>query len=198
VKDDHKDVQSVKLVVSHQPQKVRCKAKNKKTGKQCQQWAVTGYEVCYHHGANPRNKGGAPAGNRYAATHGVFINDLLTDEERLINQHFYNALYRDFELNDSSDDMLVQTACIYFIRLVRAIRSNNEDSIARMDSLLSKKLAELKVTREEREGKTINLRTSPSEWAIAILEKARQQGLLDMEEVPALPAPEKPEPEEAE
>ncbi len=136
-------------------------------------------------------------GNKFAMTHAIFVNDLLTDEERLINQHFYNALYRDFELNDSSDDMLVQTACMYFIRLVRAIRSNNEDSITRMDSLLSKKLEELKVTKEKREGETINLKASPSEWAIAILEKARQQGLLDVAEVPALPAPEKPEPEES-
>lgn len=47
----------------------RCRARSKRTGKQCQAPAVTGWKVCRHHGAG----GGAPKGERNGNyRHGLF------------------------------------------------------------------------------------------------------------------------------
>lgn len=66
----------------------QCKAKAKGTGKRCRNQAVTGYEVCRMHGANPRNRGGGPRpGNKNAVTHGTYetiIRDRLTEEEQAV------------------------------------------------------------------------------------------------------------------
>jgi hypothetical protein len=34
------------------PPERRCKAKSKRSGQQCKNWTVPGYDVCYYHGAN--------------------------------------------------------------------------------------------------------------------------------------------------
>lgn len=48
-------------------QMLRCRAHSKRSGgKPCGCWAVTGYPVCYHHGA----RGGAPKGNQNGLMHG--------------------------------------------------------------------------------------------------------------------------------
>ncbi len=155
-------------------QQKRCKAKSKKTGKQCQRFAVDGYKVCYHHGANPNNHGGAPNGSKNAMTYGAYVNKLLDDEEQEIFDEFYNQLNEDFVLNKSSDAMSAQMACIYFVRLIRAIKGNNAETMNKVDLLLSRKLSELKATKDKREGETINLNTTPAEWAANLLEKVRK------------------------
>ena len=43
--------------------KNQCKATSKTTGQRCPNPSVTGYDVCYHHGANPKNHGGGKKGN---------------------------------------------------------------------------------------------------------------------------------------
>jgi hypothetical protein len=158
----------------NEPQKIRCKAKSKRTGKQCQQWAVIGYQVCYHHGANPKNRGGAPKGSKNAMTYGAYINRLLNDEERELFELFYNRLHQDFKLNESSDEMSAQMACIYFVRLVRAIEGGNAETMNKVDLLLSRKLSELKATKDKREGEASSLQTTPAEWAASLLEEYRK------------------------
>lgn len=79
------------------PNKRQCKAKSKRTGERCQKWAVEGYEVCYWHGANPNNRGGAPKGNKNALKHGLYENVIrarLTPEE----QEIFDAIPTDAEL----------------------------------------------------------------------------------------------------
>jgi len=151
------------------PEKIRCKAKSKRTGKQCQRFAVKGYSVCYHHGA----RGGAPKQNKNAMTYGAYVDELLDDEEKKIFQEFLNALHEDFVLNKSSDRMSAELACIYFVKLTRAIKSSNPESIYKMDLLVRNQLRDLKATKEKREGDTINLKTSPAEWAASLLEKVK-------------------------
>ena len=150
-------------------QRKKCKAKSKRTGKQCNRFVTPGYEVCYYHGAG----GGAPKGNKNAMTYGAYVNELIDDGEKEIFDLFYNQLHHDFVLNKSSDEMSTQMACIYFVRLIRAIKGGNAETINKIDLLVSRKLSELKATKEKREGDTINLKTSPAEWAASLLEKVK-------------------------
>jgi hypothetical protein len=152
-------------------QKIRCKAKSKRTGKQCQQWAVIGYEVCYHHGANPKNHGGPPEKNKNAMTYGAYVNKVLDEEERVVFQEFYTLLHKDFILNKSSDRMSAELACIYFVKLTRAITSANAESIYKMDLLVRNQLKDLKATKDKREGEASGLQTTPAEWAANLLEE---------------------------
>ena len=104
------------------------------------QKAVTGYSVCYMHGANPKNHGGAPNGNKNAMIHGIFSNDLQDEEEKQLYQEYYQALQKDFELNNSSDRMTCQMVCIFFIRLRRAVNHGKTSDIAMMESLVRNQL----------------------------------------------------------
>ncbi len=156
------------------PQRTKCTARVKKTCKPCRAWAVVGYKVCNMHGANPQNHGGAPKGNKNAITHGIFSNDLLDDEEKRLYQESYQALQKDFELNNSSDRMTCQMACIFFIRLRRAINQGKTNDIAQMESLVRNQLKDLKATRDKREGDVGDLKTSPAEWAATILKEVEE------------------------
>ena len=49
----------------------RCKATSKRTGQRCPNPCVTGYDVCYHHGANPKNPGGREKGCKKPAGSGA-------------------------------------------------------------------------------------------------------------------------------
>ena len=66
-----------------------------------------------------------------------------------------------------------QMACIYVVRLIRAIKGNNAETMNKVDLLLSRKLSELKATKDKREGETINVKTSPAEWVADFMEKAK-------------------------
>lgn len=55
---------------------MKCTATSRRTGRQCGANAVTGFEVCYHHGAN----GGAPEGNANSRKHGLFAKCFTTPE----------------------------------------------------------------------------------------------------------------------
>ena len=73
--------------------------------------------------------------------------------------------------------MTSQMACMFFIRLRRAINNGKTGDIALMESLVRNQLKDLKATRDKREGDTVDLKTSPAEWAATILkevEEARQ------------------------
>jgi hypothetical protein len=129
------------------------------------------------HGANRGSNPGCPPekarGNKNAMTYGAYINRLLNDEERELFELFYNRLHQDFKLNESSDEMSAQMACIYFVRLVRAIEGGNAETMNKVDLLLSRKLSELKATKDKREGDS-NLQTTPAEWAASLLEEYRK------------------------
>jgi len=154
--------------------KIKCEANSKRTGKQCRRFAMPGYSVCYMHGANPQNHGGAPKGSKNAMTHGIFSNDLQDDEEKQLYQEYYQALQKDFELNNSSDRMTCQMACIFFIRLRRAINQGKSSDIALMESLVRNQLKDLKATRDKREEDVGNLKTSPAEWAANLLKEVEE------------------------
>ena len=152
-------------------QRKRCKAKSKRTGQQCKQSAMPGYEVCYYHGAGA----GPPKGNMNALKHGAYVNRLLDEEEKALFLEFYQLLHEDFVLNKSSDRMSAELACIYFVKLTRMINSGiNPEGIYKMDLLVRNQLKDLKATKDKREGDTINVKTSPAEWVANFMEKAKK------------------------
>ena len=156
------------------PQRIKCTAHVKRTGKPCQAWAVIGYKVCNMHGANPKNHGGAPRGNRNALVHGIFSNDLQDEEEKRLYQEYYQALQKDFKLNNSSDRMTCQMACIFFIRLRRAVNQGQSGDIALMESLVRNQLKDLKATRDKREQEAGDPKTSPAEWVAALIKEVKE------------------------
>ncbi len=151
--------------------KIRCKAKSKRTGKQCQRFVVDGYKVCYHHGAGA----GPPKENKNALKHGAYVNKLLDEEEKKIFDEYFQKLNDDFILNSSSDQMSAELACIYFVKLHRIIKDGNSpEGIYKMDLLVRNQLKDLKATKDKREGDTINLKTSPADWVADFMEKAKK------------------------
>ena len=133
------------------PSKVRCKAKSRTTGEQCRRWSAPGYNVCYYHGANPKNHGGAPRNNKNAVKHGAYVNRLLDEDEEAIFQEYYESLREEFELADPSERELAQKAGLYYVRLLRALKGGSAEDIYKIDGLWSKKLAHLKAIKKKRE-----------------------------------------------
>jgi hypothetical protein len=148
----------------------RCKAKSKRSGQQCKQFVIPGYEVCYYHGAG----GGPPKHNKNAMTHGAYVNKLLDEEEKMLFDEYFQKLNEDFVLNSSSDRMSAELACLYFVRWIRAVKGGNAEAMYKIDSLLRNQLKDLKATKDKREGDTINLNTTPAEWAANLLERVRK------------------------
>jgi uncharacterized protein YjcR len=54
----------------------RCTATTR-DGERCRNPAVTGFDVCRMHGANPESAGGPPEGNENAVTHGGYAKPHL-------------------------------------------------------------------------------------------------------------------------
>ena len=152
----------------------RCNAKSKRTGNQCRQPVVAGSTKCRLHGGlstGPKDPSKLK-GNLNAMKYGAYVNRLITPEEKEVFEEFYGLLHKNFVLNEFSDRMNAEVACLYFIRLLRAIESGNDEAIHKADSLLRKQLQDLKATKDKREGgDTGGSKTTPAEWASALLEK---------------------------
>jgi hypothetical protein len=161
----------VEIKMPRNPSKIRCKAKSRTTGEQCRRWSVHGYNVCHYHGANPKNHGGAPKHNQNATKHGAYVNRLLNAEEEAIFREYYEALGRDFELNDAYTRELAEKVCLCYVRLIRAIGGGSAEDIYKIDCLLSGKLAQLKAVMERR--KRDSGKMTYDEWKDDLLESFR-------------------------
>jgi hypothetical protein len=120
---------------------------------------------------------GSHASSREAggAKYGFYIADLIEPEEFHVFEGLWNKLNEEFELNESSDRVCAEMACVYFVRLQRAIKAGNDDAVTKADTLMRHQLNMLKVTRITREGTTVNVaaNATPAEWATSLLEKAK-------------------------
>jgi len=156
----------------------RCHAKSKRTGERCKRRVVPGYRVCYYHGANPKNHGGCPPekakGNLNGMIHGAYVERILNEQEQEIHDTFIKALRRDFQLNDSSDEVSAQMAAMAFVQYVRAVKADNAKAADTYDGMVLRHLKSLKATKISREGeKTPTLKTTPAQWATTLLEEVR-------------------------
>ena len=171
----------------------RCTAHSKRTGERCSHPAVSGFPVCRMHGANRKNRGaakpGVTKGNLSAMTHGAYVKRLLDEQDRELFEETLAAIRRDFDLNDSTDQMQASMAAFYFTRWFRAVEGKAEAAIGNFDSLLRRQLESLKTTRAQRDTGG-GPQTTPAEWAVALLASVKQG------EKPKAMSPPEPTPED--
>ncbi len=115
---------------------------------------------------------GAPQGNTNALKHGVYADRFLSPEERPIFDAIIAQLQDDFVFNKSSDFIQVELVAVYFLKLGRAHEAGDYEAAERLDRMIRCHLKDLKTTKITREGtEPTEPRTTPAEWATALLEK---------------------------
>ena len=153
----------------------RCTAKSKQSGERCKRPAAPGKRVCYMHGA----RGGGVKGNLNAMIHGAYVTRVLNAEEQEIHALFVTQLHRDFELNDSSDEISAQMAAMAFVQYVRALKGGDAKSADILDGMVLRHLKSLKATKITREGDGKEQTTTPAQWAAELLKEVRTASASD-------------------
>ncbi|HIF03040.1 MAG TPA: hypothetical protein EYQ84_07005 [Nitrospinaceae bacterium] len=155
---------------------MQCNAKSKKTGNQCGNWAITGKKVCRYHGGKstgPKDKT-KHYGNKHARKYGSYIAEILK-KDIWIFEKFYDTLHQDFDLNNSTDKMATELACMYFVKIIQAQREDDIPSADTHDRMCRLQLKDLKATKSAREGEVVTLKTSPAEWAANLLSQSEEK-----------------------
>lgn len=147
----------------------QCQAKSKQSGERCKRPAAPGKRVCHMHGA----KAGAPKGNLNGMVHGIYVPRIMDAEEEQIHDIFIEAIRRDFELNYSSDEISVRMAALAFVQYVRAMKAADAKGADVFDGIVLRHLKTLKATKIVREGETPEIKTTPADWASALLEEVK-------------------------
>ena len=153
-----------------------CKATAKRSGKQCGNWAINGKDVCRIHGGKstgPKNKS-KHYGNQHGRKYGSYIAEILK-EDVWIFEKFYDTLHQDFDLNNSTDKMATELACMYFVKIIQAQREGDIASADTHDRMCRLQLKDLKATKSAREGEVVTLKTSPAEWASNLLSQSKEK-----------------------
>jgi hypothetical protein len=168
----------------------RCKARSKRVGEQCQNPAVRGYEVCYHHGANPKNRGGrskgcdnsksrkgsAPEGNSNARKHGAY-SPKLTLEEFSVYEHFLSEYLEDVPNPSVTDRRALERLAVLETKWHTAISQNAPpDALDVLHRLLHRELKALQVTRESKDTSS-TAGTTPAEVVAALMLKVRERAI---------------------
>ena len=144
----------------------RCKATSRRTGKQCGQPAVKGFDVCRFHGANPdrgggrpegsenppgSRKGGAPPGNVNAVRHGSYSVRLLPEEEP-IYQEKRAAFTAALGEVDVFDEQILHLLSLISTKVDQAVMKGAEHAAyAGMVKQLLDLMKQLKATRASRD-----------------------------------------------
>ena len=154
----------------------KCKAKSKQAQRQCRNLAMKGKEVCYFHGGKstgPKNKS-KHYGNQHGRKYGSYIAEILK-KDIWIFEKFYDTLHQDFDLNNSTDKMATELACMYFVKIIQAQREGDIPSADTHDRMCRLQLKDLKATKSAREGEVVTLKTSPAEWAANLLSQSEEK-----------------------
>jgi len=144
----------------------RCQAVSKRTGKQCGQPAVKGFDVCRFHGANPDSgagrpegstnppasrKGGAPSGNVNAVQHGAYSARLLPEEEPIYREK-RGAFTAALGEVDVFDEQIVHLLSLISTKVDQAVMKGAEHAAyAGMVKQILDLMKELKATRASRD-----------------------------------------------
>jgi uncharacterized protein YicC (UPF0701 family) len=108
--------------------------------------------------------------------HGAYVKRVLTEEEQEIHDDFIAKIRADFTLNDSSDEIAVRMAAISYVQFLRAQQAGKEEAANVQARIVRESLKDLKATKITREGEGADLKTTPADWATALLEKVREAG----------------------
>jgi hypothetical protein len=123
----------------------------------------------------PKNRGGAMEGNKNRLKHGIFADRCLTPEEKQMFDVLIEQLHQDFQFNKSSDFIQVELVGVYSVKLVRAQMAGNTQAAESLDRMIRCHMKDLKTTKVAREGEAPKgSKTSPSEWAAALIEKVAE------------------------
>ena len=123
-------------------------------------------------GAPSKRGPGAPKGNLNRLVHGAYLQKLLTPEEFALFEQTMADIHATFELNESSDAMLVIMCAFDFVKWYRALAAADEEMQMKYRREVVALLESLKATRDKREGTTLEIKT-PAEWAAEMLGKVR-------------------------
>ncbi|MEW6202131.1 MAG: hypothetical protein AB1546_09160 [bacterium] len=107
--------------------------------------------------------------------HGFLAFPVLDEEERKDFLATVNQMHEDFNLNKSSDFIATELVAMSMILLRRAAKNGDLKAIETHDRTLRMHLADLKATKSAREGDTVNIKTTPAEWASAFLKSEGEE-----------------------
>ena len=171
--------------------KKQCTARSKRTGVRCQNPAVNGYNVCRHHGANPKNrggrpkgcdnskskKGGAPKDNANSVRHGVYSSRLPPEEREIFEQHLEQYL-SDVPNPSVTDRRALERLAILETKWQVAVTQGAPaDALDVLHRLLHRELKALQVTRESKDTARTS-GTTPAEVMAALLMKVKERAAL--------------------
>jgi hypothetical protein len=179
--------------------KNRCTAKSKTTGERCQCPAVTGYTVCYHHGANlknpggrkkgskkPENAGGPAYGNTSGLKHGAY-SPRLSPEEQPIYEAFLVDYLEDVANPSATDRRALERLAVLETKWHTAVTQGAPpDALDVLHRLLHRELKALQVTRESKDTSS-TAGTTPAEVIAALMLKVRERA-IEVQPQPALAA----------
>ena len=167
----------------------RCKAKCKRTGEQCQNPAVTGYDVCYFHGANPKNRGGrkkgskasdhprkGPVGKQNALKHGAY-SPRLSPEELPVYEQFLSDYLEDVPNPSVTDRRALERLAVLETKWHTAVSQGAPpDALDVLHRLLHRELKALQVTRESKDT-TSTAGTTPAEVVASLLMQVQERAI---------------------
>jgi len=185
----------------------QCTATCKNTGKRCEAIAVAGFNVCRMHGAHKkRSPNDAPKKTKsgrhsnviqkyknklnktaeelgvdlsVGLKHGFLAFDIFTPEERQDFLSVVKQLHEDFQMNKSSDFYATELVATNLTLFRRAVKTGDVKAIEAYDRMVRMHLSDLKATKSAREGDTINVKTTPAEWAASILKRVEEEEALE-------------------
>ena len=176
----------------------QCKARSKATGQRCMNPAVTGYEVCYVHGANPKNRGGrpkgckahdhvrkGPVGKQNALKHGAYSPKLQPDELPMYERFLADYL-EDVPNPSVTDRRALERLAVLETKWHTAVAQGAPpDALDILHRLLHRELKALQVTRESKDTAS-TAGTTPAEVIAALLTRVRERA-IEVHPRPALP-----------
>lgn len=124
---------------------------------------------------SPSKRNRMPKGNLYGLVHGAYLRKLLSPEEFELFERTITEIHTTFELNDSSDAMVVIMCAYNFVRWQRALAAADDELQMKYRREVLILLEALKATREKREAATLEIKT-PAEWAAEMMAKLRGGG----------------------
>ena len=185
----------------------QCTATAKSTGERCRCPAVTGFNVCKVHGAHKKRSPNDPPKktksgrhsnvlqkykNKLNKTaeeldvdlsvglkHGFLAFEVLNEAERQDFLSVVKQMHDDFQLNRSSDFYATELVATNLVLFRRAVKNDDVKSAEAYDRMVRMHLSDLKATKSAREGDTVNIKTTPAEWAASILERFESEEARD-------------------
>jgi len=188
----------------------QCTATCKRTGKRCEAIAVAGFNVCRMHGGRKQSGSKNPPRettnglksnviqkykNKLKKTaeeldvdlsvglkHGFLAFPILDEEERRDFLEVVKQMHDDFQLNKSSDFYAVELVATNLVLFRRAVKNDDVKAAEAYDRMVRMHLSDLKATKSAREGDTVNIKTTPAEWAASILKRVKEEDAKEQSE----------------